>query len=69
MWHLSYSDTLQDEGPGPRHSHSAMVHDGAMWVFGGMCDLNAKNDFWKWSFGEIYFSCLDSKLKVEDLKI
>ena len=52
MWHLAYSECVQEEGPGARHSHSAVVHDQAMWVFGGMCDLQPRNDFWKWSFGK-----------------
>ena len=52
MWHLGYSDGVQEDGPGARHSHSAVVHDQAMWVFGGMCDLQPRNDFWKWSFGK-----------------
>ena len=52
MWHLAYSECNQEEGPGARHSHSAVVHDQAMWVFGGMCDLQPRNDFWKWSFGK-----------------
>ena len=51
MWHFAYSESMQDDGPGARHAHSAIVHDQAMWVFGGMCDLQPKNDFWKWSFG------------------
>ena len=51
MWHLAYSETMQDDGPGARHVHSAIVHDQAMWVYGGMCDLQPRNDFWKWSFG------------------
>ncbi len=52
MWHLAHADSgPEGEGPGARHGHSAIVHDQAMWVFGGMCDLQARNDFWKWSFG------------------
>ena len=57
MWHLGYSESgpqqQEGEGPGARHAHSAVVHDQAMWVFGGMCDLQPRNDFWKWSFGKI----------------
>ena len=56
MWHLAYSESVQEEGPGARHSHSAVVHDQAMWVFGGMCDLQPRNDFWKWSFGKNRYS-------------
>lgn len=36
--------------PAPRHNHSAVVHDGTLWVYGGMTDLQARGDFWKWDF-------------------
>lgn len=52
MWHLAYSSALCDEGPGSRHGHSAVVHDGFMWVYGGMEDLHIKNDIWKWHFSK-----------------
>ncbi len=53
MWHLCHVDNGgPEETPGARHAHSAIVHDQAMWVYGGMCDLQPKSDFWKFSFGE-----------------
>ncbi|XP_028968814.1 uncharacterized protein LOC100902573 [Galendromus occidentalis] len=38
------------EVPPARHNHSAVVHDGAMWVYGGMTDLRERNDFWRYDF-------------------
>ncbi|XP_063875536.1 uncharacterized protein LOC135108443 isoform X2 [Scylla paramamosain] len=35
------------EQPAPRHAHSAVLHDDAMWVYGGMTDLQERNDFWR----------------------
>ncbi|XP_015912257.1 uncharacterized protein [Parasteatoda tepidariorum] len=39
------------EQPPPRHNHSCIVHDEAMWIYGGLTDLQPRNDFWKWDFG------------------
>jgi hypothetical protein len=32
--------------------HSAVLHDSAMWVFGGMTDLQDRADFWKFDFSK-----------------
>ena len=37
----------------PKHHHSAVVHSQAMWVFGGMSDLQERSDCWKFDFGEV----------------
>ena len=37
--------------PSPRHRHTAVLHDNAMWVYGGMNDLQEKSDFWRFDFG------------------
>ena len=42
------------EIPSGRHNHSVVVHDSAMYVYGGMTDLQAKADFWKWDFGTVF---------------
>jgi hypothetical protein len=34
--------------PPPRHKHSAVIHDDAMWIYGGMTDLQERSDLWKW---------------------
>lgn len=50
QWHL-VSDSQRCSGqPSPRHSHSAVVHDSCMWIYGGMTDLREKGDLWKWNF-------------------
>ena len=36
----------------PKHHHSAVVHNQAMYVFGGMSDLQERSDRWKFDFGE-----------------
>lgn len=40
----STSDSL----PPPRHKHSAVIHDDAIWIYGGMTDLQERSDLWKW---------------------
>ncbi|XP_059481086.1 uncharacterized protein LOC132199971 isoform X2 [Neocloeon triangulifer] len=45
-WHL-LSGRGRDEPPA-RHKHSAVMHDGAMWVYGGMTDLQTRCDLWRW---------------------
>lgn len=52
-WHLlsplrPNDSTLRPSG---RHKHSAVFHDGAMWIFGGMMDLQEKSDLWRWDAG------------------
>lgn len=39
--------------PPARHKHSAILHDDAMWVYGGMTDLQERADFWRWDTGEM----------------
>ncbi|XP_015786238.1 probable cyclin-dependent serine/threonine-protein kinase DDB_G0292550 [Tetranychus urticae] len=50
QWHLVSCSLRCSDQPSPRHSHSAIVHDNCMWVYGGMTDLQEKGDFWKWNF-------------------
>ncbi|KAL0268994.1 UNVERIFIED_CONTAM: hypothetical protein PYX00_010748 [Menopon gallinae] len=49
-WHL-LSPTCSSGAalrPSGRHKHSAVLHDDAMWIYGGMTDLQERNDFWRW---------------------
>ena len=46
--------------PSPRYCHSAVVHDRAMWVFGGLEGLQAKSDLWRISLGRKPLLCLCS---------
>lgn len=48
-WNLLMTPSYFEQPP-PRHNHSCIVHDGAMWIYGGLTDLQAKSDFWKWDF-------------------
>ena len=45
-WHLVSQGGAVD-GPPPRHRHTAVLHDSAMWVFGGMTDLQVSEDIRK----------------------
>ena len=53
-WHLCYSVQTHPgmEGAGARHAHSALVHGNAMWVYGGMQDLQPRADLCKWDFSK-----------------
>ena len=53
-WHLISQGG--SEFPTARHRHTAVLHDNAMWVHGGMTDLQEKADFWRFDFGMYYFS-------------
>lgn len=39
-----------EEIPPARHNHSCVVYEGAMWVYGGMTDLQERADFWRYHF-------------------
>ena len=53
-WHLvSGPGVGSNPSPPPRHKHSAVFHDQAMWIYGGMTDLHERADFWKWDAGKI----------------
>ncbi|KAL8611934.1 hypothetical protein ACOMHN_034063 [Nucella lapillus] len=57
MWALDIDDmkwmelrALSQSQPGGRYSHSAVVAENAMWLFGGMAGLQPKSDLWRYSF-------------------
>nr|CAI5831057.1 unnamed protein product [Callosobruchus analis] len=53
-WHLlspSSSTESSSTCPPARHKHSAVLSDGCMWIFGGMTDLQARSDLWRWEVG------------------
>ncbi|XP_076326791.1 uncharacterized protein LOC143233864 isoform X2 [Tachypleus tridentatus] len=56
-WHL-YVFPRSFEQPPPRHSHTSVLHDAAMWVYGGMTDLQERGDFWKLDFPSLRWSRL-----------
>ncbi|CAH0753643.1 unnamed protein product [Bemisia tabaci] len=43
-WHLL---AMNKDGPPARHKHSAVIHDEAMWIYGGMTDLHERGDLWR----------------------
>ncbi|KAF0292163.1 Leucine-zipper-like transcriptional regulator 1 [Amphibalanus amphitrite] len=53
LWRYDFETGAWQElrtGAGPtegRHDHSAVVHDSAMWVYGGMTDLTERSDLWR----------------------
>lgn len=61
-WELVYPLECHDNiGPVARYAHTSVVHDNALWIFGGLNDLNITNDLWKWDFGKYSYMNL-SKL-------
>jgi len=54
----------RDGPPTPRHSHSAVVYEDCLYVFGGY-DGNYKNDFYKFNFTKNHWS----KIKHNDSEI
>ncbi|XP_069838530.1 kelch domain-containing protein 1-like [Dendropsophus ebraccatus] len=37
-------------GPGPRHGHSCVTHNAAMFLFGGLKNMAEQSDFWRFDF-------------------
>ncbi|XP_053327390.1 rab9 effector protein with kelch motifs-like isoform X2 [Spea bombifrons] len=44
------SPTTRGLGPGPRHGHSCVTHNSAMYLFGGLKQMTEQNDFWRFDF-------------------
>ena len=57
-WNLEYSQSLRGSGPGPRHYHTATVHNNNMIVIGGLQNLNPVTDMWSYNFSMYLFSIL-----------
>ncbi len=55
MIHGSKAKKSSDVVPPPRHSHTAVVFDQEMWVYGGMTDLAERSDFWRLDLGIAYY--------------
>ncbi|XP_034949658.1 tip elongation aberrant protein 1-like isoform X2 [Chelonus insularis] len=58
-WHLLSSG--EGGGPAPRHKHSAVLHCDAMYIYGGMTDLQERNDCWKWDVKSSTWNILKNK--------
>lgn len=57
-WHLLSSSEC---GPAARHKHSAVLHDDAMYVYGGMTDLQERSDCWRWDVHTASWCMLKNK--------
>ncbi|RLU17884.1 hypothetical protein DMN91_010123, partial [Ooceraea biroi] len=57
-WHLLSSS---ENGPAARHKHSAVLHGDAMYIYGGMTDLQERNDCWRWDVNSASWSMLKNK--------
>ncbi|XP_018563642.1 uncharacterized protein LOC108905316 isoform X2 [Anoplophora glabripennis] len=63
-WHLVSTSTSKpnEQYPPPRHKHSAVMHGDAMWVYGGMTDLQERSDLWKWDASSRTWHLVKTKL-------
>ncbi|XP_033330241.2 uncharacterized protein LOC117222581 isoform X3 [Megalopta genalis] len=57
-WHLLSSG---ESGPAARHKHSAVLHGDAMYVYGGMTDLQERSDCWRWDVNTASWCLLKNK--------
>ncbi|XP_061774603.1 leucine-zipper-like transcriptional regulator 1 homolog isoform X1 [Nerophis ophidion] len=62
VWALIGGNQHGSLSPGPRHSHSAMVYQTCMYLFGGLKGLREQRDFWKWNSDSCSWSSLKIKL-------
>ncbi|XP_061648681.1 ras guanine nucleotide exchange factor F isoform X1 [Phyllopteryx taeniolatus] len=61
VWSLLTGLQQGSLSPGPRHSHSAMVYQSCMYLFGGLKGLREQRDFWKWNPASYTWSSLKTK--------
>ena len=57
-WHLLSSS---ESGPAARHKHSAVLHGDAMYIYGGMTDLQERSDCWRWDVNTASWCLLKNK--------
>lgn len=50
QWELASGEGGVGDHPAARHNHSCVVHQGAMWIYGGLTDLQERADFWTYHF-------------------
>ncbi|KAK2158955.1 hypothetical protein LSH36_161g05042 [Paralvinella palmiformis] len=68
IWHLSHNSMTNEMLAEGRHGHSAVVYEGAMFVYGGMANLVAKCDLWKYEFTSCQWSRIKSRPSPPALK-
>ncbi|XP_061697188.1 ras guanine nucleotide exchange factor F isoform X2 [Syngnathoides biaculeatus] len=61
VWSLLTGLQQGSLSPGPRHSHSAIVYQSCMYLFGGLKGLREQRDFWKWNSANYTWSLLKTK--------
>ncbi|XP_077584872.1 leucine-zipper-like transcriptional regulator 1 homolog isoform X1 [Stigmatopora nigra] len=61
VWSLLTDIHQRSLSPGPRHSHSGMVYQSCMYLFGGLQGLKEQRDFWKWNPASYTWSSLKTK--------
>lgn len=49
-WELRNLSSSSNCHPEPRHSHSAVVFNDSMFVYGGLSNLKPLSDLWRWSW-------------------
>ncbi|KAF5903829.1 actin-fragmin kinase-like isoform X1 [Clarias magur] len=55
LWSLLNSTQM---GPGSRHSHSAIVHQDYMYLYGGLQGLKEQRDLWRWCWDSHAWTCI-----------
>ncbi|KAE8745406.1 hypothetical protein FOCC_FOCC007954 [Frankliniella occidentalis] len=63
-WHIISSGktvSKSDSIPPARHKHSAVIHEDTMWVYGGMTDLNERQDLWRIDLHRKRWQCVRGK--------
>lgn len=62
-WHLISTGSKNSDSVSPaRHKHSAVLHSDAMWVYGGMTDLQERSDLWRWDIISKTWQCIKNKI-------
>lgn len=46
-WSLISGPSMSTVQPPARHYHSCVIYENQMYVYGGMNNLDAKSDFWR----------------------
>ncbi|XP_017325806.1 uncharacterized protein si:dkey-3d4.3 isoform X1 [Ictalurus punctatus] len=57
LWSLL---SIEQVGPGPRHSHSAITHQNYMYLYGGLQGLKEQRDLWRWSCHSHTWTCIST---------
>lgn len=58
-WHLL--STTGETSPAPRHKHTSVLHCDSMYIYGGMTDLQERNDCWKWDINTCAWYLIKTK--------